>query len=87
MTYGNAFTELENAGEVNVKLSMHTVDKQEGSNVVAIKSTKAVCFVLDPPKETKKKKAQQTLFGLCGMGLLLKFQTCPLYALFSQVSL
>lgn len=56
MTFQNAIKELENAGEVNVKLSMHTIDK-DGPNMV-IKSNKNVCFVLDPPKENKKKKAQ-----------------------------
>lgn len=56
MTFGNAINELENAGEVNIKISMHTLDK-DGSNMV-IKSNKVVCFVLDPPKEHKKKKAQ-----------------------------
>ncbi len=56
VTFGSALSELENAGEVNVKISMHTLEK-DGSNVV-IKSNKVVCFVLDPPKESKKKKAQ-----------------------------
>jgi len=56
VTFQSAINELENAGEVNVKLSMHTIDK-DGQNM-AIKSNKNVCFVLDPPKENKKRKAQ-----------------------------
>eukprot|EP00435_Cladocopium_sp_Y103_P053758 s494_g17.t1 len=57
LTYKEAISELENAGEVNVKLSMHSIDKKEGSNDMAFTSQKKVCFVLDQPKEHKKKKA------------------------------
>lgn len=60
MTYDVVFSELENAGEVNTKLSMHTVDKVEGSSGLKLSTNKNVCFVLDPPKN-KKKKAQQQL--------------------------
>ena len=57
LTYGAAIKELENAGEVNIKISMHNVEKVEGSSNLSIRSTKTVCFVLDPLKESKKKKA------------------------------
>ena len=65
-TYGDAINELENAGEVSLKLSMHSITKNEGSSNLTMTSTKNVCFVLDPPKsrDGKKKKAQccQILF-------------------------
>lgn len=59
-TYGAAINELENAGEVNLKLSMHSINKSEGSSTLTMTSTKNVCFVLDPPKnrDGKKRKAQ-----------------------------
>lgn len=56
LTYKDAIKDLENAGEVNVKLSMHSLDKQEGSNDITFTSQKKVCFVLDQPKESKRKK-------------------------------
>jgi len=56
LTYKEAIKDLENAGEVNVKLSMHSLDKQEGSNDITFTSQKKVCFVLDQPKESKRKK-------------------------------
>ena len=59
-TYGAAINELENAGEVNLKLSMHSINKSDGSATLTMTSTKNVCFVLDPPKnrDGKKRKAQ-----------------------------
>ena len=57
VTLGSAISDLENAGEVNVKLSMHNMDKPEGSSSFRCTVQKAVCFVLDPPKETKRRKA------------------------------
>ena len=47
---------LQNLGEINVKVSTHVTDKQDGGGSV-FRSEKVVCFVLDPPKEPKKKKA------------------------------
>ena len=51
-----AMNELENSGEINVKLSMHSLDKQEATGSITICQQKAVCFVLDPLKESKRKK-------------------------------
>ncbi|CAK9096217.1 Uncharacterized protein SCF082_LOCUS45183, partial [Durusdinium trenchii] len=56
LTYRDAISQLENAGEVNVKVSMHSLDKKDGSSEMSICSQKKVCFVLDQPKENKKKK-------------------------------
>lgn len=58
VTLAPAINELENAGEVNVKLSMHSLDKStgQGSNLSVVVQ-KDVCFVLDPLKESKRKKA------------------------------
>ena len=65
LMYKDAIKDLENAGEVNVKLSMHSMDKQEGSNDLAFTSQKKVCFVLDQPKESKRKKVgSRVLFFL-----------------------
>lgn len=47
---------LQNQGEINIKISTHVCDKQEGGSVL-LRSEKAVCFALDPIKEGKKKKA------------------------------
>ena len=47
---------LEDLGEVNVKLSTHVLDKQDDGSFV-IRCDKKVCFALDAPKETKRKKA------------------------------
>ena len=58
LSYKDAIKDLENAGEINVKLSMHTIEKTEGSNDFFFKAQKKVCFVLDQPKESKRKKAQ-----------------------------
>lgn len=60
VTLATAINELENAGEVKVKLSMHMLEKTsgQGSNLkVAVQ--KDVCFVLDPPKESKRKKERE----------------------------
>jgi aspartyl/asparaginyl-tRNA synthetase len=57
LSYKDAIKDLENAGEINVKISMHTFEKTEGSNDFCFKAQKKVCFVLDQPKESKKKKA------------------------------
>ena len=53
-TYLDAIKELENLGEVNIKLSRHTLDKADSSYV--FRADKTVCFTLDPPKESKKRK-------------------------------
>ena len=58
VTLGSAINDLENAGEVNVKLSMHNMDKTGGSSSFTCAVQKPVCFVLDPPKESKRKKAE-----------------------------
>eukprot|EP00435_Cladocopium_sp_Y103_P070852 s13_g36.t1 len=60
LSYKDAIKDLENAGEISVKLSMHTLEKTEGSNDFCFKAQKKVCFVLDQPKESKKKKAGQS---------------------------
>lgn len=57
LAYGDALKELENAGEVNIKLSMHNLDRSDESKEVCFRSQKKVCFVLDQPKDNKKKKA------------------------------
>ena len=45
---------LQNLGEINVKVSTHISDKQDGGGSL-FRSEKVVCFALDPPKEPKKK--------------------------------
>ena len=47
---------LQNMGEINLKVSTHIADKQEGGGFL-FRSEKTVCFALDQPKESKKKKA------------------------------
>jgi len=56
LTYRMAMNELENSGEINVKLSMHSLEKQETTGSITICQQKVVCFVLDPVKESKRKK-------------------------------
>eukprot|EP00438_Fugacium_kawagutii_P015340 Skav217456 [mRNA] locus=scaffold1289:122745:123968:- [translate_table: standard] len=56
ITLATAINELENAGEVKVKLSMHTMEKLEGNSFKVVVN-KDVCFVRDPPKDSKRKKA------------------------------
>ena len=58
-TYAAAISDLENAGEVNLKLSMHTIEKVEGSGKLSFTSTKNVCFLLDPVKQKDPKKAKK----------------------------
>lgn len=58
VTLGAALSELENTGEVNVKLSMHTMERQESGGTFKFQAQKDVCFVLDPVKESKRKKAE-----------------------------
>lgn len=58
LTYRMAMNELENSGEINVKLSMHSLEKQEATGSITICQQKAVCFVLDPLKESKRKKVR-----------------------------
>ncbi len=53
-----AMNELENIGEIKVKLSMHSLDKQESTGAITICQQKTVCFVLDPLKESKRKKVR-----------------------------
>ena len=52
---------LQNLGEINLKVSTHIADKQDGGGSL-FRSEKVVCFALDPPKEPKKKKARGAFF-------------------------
>lgn len=58
-TYHDAISALENLGEVSLKLSMHTMDKQD-SGPCLFRADKVVCFALDPPKEAKRKKVENS---------------------------
>lgn len=58
-TYHDAISALENLGEVSLKLSMHTMDKQDSCPCL-FRADKVVCFALDPPKEAKRKKVENS---------------------------
>lgn len=60
---------LESMGEVNIKLSMHDSTKSDTGGLT-FTPTDPVCFVLDPPKE-KRKKASFLV-------MTISFQTCSI---------
>ena len=73
-TYSAALNDLEDAGEVGIKMSMHWSDRKEGAQTWTFKSGKDVCFVLDPPKEKKRKAGIQPKFTIKTQSKILKFK-------------
>lgn len=53
MTLKEVLSTLQTLGEVNVKLSMH--DMSSSNDQVKFNQSEPVCFVLDVPKEKRKK--------------------------------
>ena len=53
-TFKDVFATLETLGEVNVKVSMHDLTKSD-AGVITFNQAEPVCFVLDQPKEKRKK--------------------------------
>ena len=74
ITFNEMLATLQNMGEINLKVSTHVSDKQEGGGVL-FRSEKTVCFALDPPKEGKKKKANMGFSFLLSWSVLSKIFT------------
>ncbi|CAK9033935.1 unnamed protein product [Durusdinium trenchii] len=68
LTYADVLQQLENAGEVNTKMSMHWIDRAEGTGTITFRSAKNVVFVLDPPKNKDPKKQKKDSKAQLSMG-------------------
>lgn len=55
ISLNNLLKSLEDAGEVGVQLAEHQLTKDSAGNFT-VKALTNVCFVLDEPKDKKKKK-------------------------------
>ena len=73
VTYNEVIKNLQNMGEVNVKLAMHAMDVQESGEVL-FRRNQPVCFLLDAEKPAKKAK-KACDFPSCNHSIL--FQLMP----------
>lgn len=70
MTFKEVIKSLQNLGEINIKVSTHQCDKQDGGGIL-FRADKTVCFVLDAPKESKKKKVWGSELDIVRIGMML----------------
>ena len=56
LAYGDALKELENAGEVNIKLSMHNLDRSDESKKCASGHKRRFALFLTSPRIIRKRR-------------------------------